>query len=228
MKKTSVVKKVLKYSKPYFPYFVLALVFAVISVSLTLYIPVLIGQAIDNIIGPGNVNFENILQILLYIIIAIAGVAVFQWAMNHCTNAISYKTVRDLRKDIFKKFNTVPLAYIDSHPHGDLISRMVNDVDAVGDGLIQMITQLFSGVVTIAGTLIFMVSIDVKIALVVVIVTPLSLFVAAFIGKLSSKRFREQQILQGEISSYVEELVGNQRVVKAFSYEDRAVEHFEE
>lgn len=228
MKKSSVVKKVLKYSKPYFPYFVLALVFAVISVSLTLYIPVLIGQAIDNIIGPGNVNFENILQILLYIIIAIAGVAVFQWAMNHCTNAISYKTVRDLRKDIFKKFNTVPLAYIDSHPHGDLISRMVNDVDAVGDGLIQMITQLFSGVVTIAGTLIFMVSIDVKIALVVVIVTPLSLFVAAFIGKLSSKRFREQQILQGEISSYVEELVGNQRVVKAFSYEDRAVEHFEE
>lgn len=228
MKKSSVVKKVLRYSKPYLAYFIFALIFAIISVSLTLYIPVLIGQAIDNIIAQGNVNFQNILQILIYVLIAIAGVAVFQWAMNYCTNTISYKTVRDMRRDVFRKFNTVPLSYIDSQPHGDLISRIVNDIDAVGDGLIQMITQLFSGVVTIIGTLIFMVSIDLKIALVVVIVTPLSLFVAAFIGKLSSKRFRQQQILQGEISSYVEELVGNQRIVKAFSYENRAFEGFKE
>lgn len=226
MKKTSVVKKVLKYSKPYLPYFIFALIFAIISVSLTLYIPVLVGQAIDNIIAQGKVYFENILQILMYILIAIAGVAVFQWAMNFCTNSISYKTVRDLRRDIFKKFNTTPLAYIDSHPHGDLISRMVNDVDAIGDGLIQMITQLFSGVVTIAGTIIFMISIDVTIALVVVIVTPLSLFVAAFIGKLSSKRFRKQQELQGTISGYVEEFIGNQQIVKSFSYEDRSFENF--
>lgn len=224
--KTSVVKKVLKYSKPYLPYFIFALIFAIISVSLTLYIPVLVGQAIDNIVAQGQVYFENILQILMYILVAIAGVAVFQWAMNFCTNSISYKTVRDLRRDIFKKFNTTPLAYIDSHPHGDLISRMVNDVDAIGDGLIQMITQLFSGVVTIAGTIIFMISIDVKIAFVVIIVTPLSLFVAAFIGKLSSKRFRKQQELQGTISGYVEELIGNQQIVKSFSYEDRSFEGF--
>lgn len=226
MKKTSVVKKVLKYSKTYLPYFIFALIFAIISVSLTLYIPVLVGQAIDNIIAQGEVHFENIFQILMYILVAIAGVVIFQWAMNFCTNSISYKTVRDLRRDIFKKFNTTPLAYIDSHPHGDLISRMVNDVDAIGDGLIQMITQLFSGVVTIAGTIIFMISIDLKIALVVVFVTPLSLFVAAFIGKLSSKRFRKQQELQGTISGYVEELIGSQQIVKSFSYEDRSFENF--
>ncbi len=227
MKKSSVIKKVLRYSKPYIAYFVFALIFALISVGCTLYIPVLIGQAIDNIVSTGNVNFASIGQILIYILISICLVAVFQWAMNYCTNAISYKTVRDLRQDIFKKFNTTPLAYIDSHPHGDLISRMINDVDAVGDGLIQMTTQLFSGVITILGTLIFMISIDLKIALVVVVVTPLSLFVAGFIGKLTSKRFRQQQTLQGEISAYVEEMVGNQRVVKAFAYEDRAYETFE-
>lgn len=227
MKKSSVVKKVLRYSKPYIAYFVFALIFALISVGCTLYIPVLIGQAIDNIISAGNVNFANIGQILIYILISICLVAVFQWAMNYCTNAISYKTVRDLRQDIFKKFNTTPLSYIDSHPHGDLISRMINDVDAVGDGLIQVTTQLFSGVITILGTLFFMISIDLKIALVVVVVTPLSLFVAGFIGKLTSKRFRQQQALQGEISAYVEEMVGNQRVVKAFAYEDRAYETFE-
>lgn len=227
MKKSSVVKKVLRYSKPYIAYFVFALIFALISVGCTLYIPVLIGQAIDNIISAGNVNFANIGQILIYILISICLVAVFQWAMNYCTNAISYKTVRDLRQDIFKKFNTTPLSYIDSHPHGDLISRMINDVDAVGDGLIQVTTQLFSGVITILGTLFFMISIDLKIALVVVVVTPLSLFVAGFIGKLTSKRFRRQQTLQGEISAYVEEMVGNQRVVKAFAYEDRAYETFE-
>lgn len=226
MKRTSAVKNVLKYSKSYLPYFIFALIFAIINVSLTLYIPVLVGEAIDNIIAQGQVYFENIFKILMYIIAAIAGVAVFQWAMNYCTNTISYKTVRDLRRDIFKKFNTTPLSYIDSHPHGDLISRMVNDVDAIGDGLIQMITQLFSGVVTIAGTIIFMISIDVKIAFVVIIVTPLSLFVAAFIGKLSSKRFRKQQELQGTISGYVEELIGNQQIVKSFSYEERSFEGF--
>lgn len=228
MKKSSVIKKVLRYSKPYLAYFIFALIFAVISVSCTLYIPVLIGQAIDNIVAKGNVNFAKIGETLIYILISIALVAIFQWAMNYCTNTISYKTVRDMRRDVFKKFNTTPLSYIDSHPHGDLISRMVNDVDAVGDGLVQVITQLFSGVITILGTLIFMLSIDVKIALVVVVVTPLSLFVAAFIGKLTSKRFRRQQALQGEISSYVEEMVGNQRVVKAFSYEDRAFETFKD
>ena len=227
MKNKSVVSKILKKIKPYYGYLLLALLSAVISVSLTLYIPVLTGQAVDNIIDAGKVNFENILQILIYIAVGIVGVTVFQWIMNYFTNIISYKTVRDLRREIFDKFNSVPLSYIDSHPHGDLISRVINDVDAVVDGLTQMFLQLFSGIVTIVGTLIFMLMIDWRIALAVVILTPLSLFVAAFIGKLSHKRFSEQQLLQGEISSYVEEHVGNQRIVKAFSYESRAIEDFE-
>lgn len=227
MKNKSVVSKILKKIKPYYGYLLLALLSAVISVSLTLYIPVLTGQAVDNIIDAGRVDFENILQILIYIAIGIVGVTVFQWIMNYFTNIISYKTVRDLRREIFDKFNSVPLSYIDSHPHGDLISRVINDVDAVGDGLTQMFLQLFSGIVTIVGTLTFMLMIDWRIALAVVILTPLSLFVAAFIGKLSHKRFSEQQLLQGEISSYVEEHVGNQRIVKAFSYENRAIKDFE-
>lgn len=227
MKNKSVVSKILKKIKPYYGYLLLALLSAVISVSLTLYIPVLTGQAVDNIIDAGKVNFENILQILIYIAVGIVGVTVFQWIMNYFTNIISYKTVRDLRREIFDKFNSVPLSYIDSHPHGDLISRVINDVDAVGDGLTQMFLQLFSGIVTIVGTLIFMLMIDWRIALAVVILTPLSLFVAAFIGKLSHKRFSEQQLLQGEISSYVEEHVGNQRIIKAFSYENRAISDFE-
>lgn len=227
MKNKSVVSKILKKIKPYWLYLAIALISAVISVSLTLYIPVLIGDAVDNIIDKGNVNFENIIRILIYIAIGVVGVAVFQWIMNYFTNIISFKTVRDLRREIFGKFNSVPLSYIDTHPHGDLISRVINDVDAVGDGLTQLFLQLFSGVVTIVGTLIFMLMIDWRIALAVVILTPLSLFVAAFIGKLSHKTFREQQLLQGEISSYVEEHVGNQRIVKAFSHENRAMNDFE-
>lgn len=227
MKNKSAVSKVLKKIKPYTGYLILAILSAVISVSLTLYIPVLTGNAIDNIIDKGNVNFENIIQILIYIGIGIAGVTVFQWMMNYFTNIISYKTVRDLRREVFRKFNNVPLSYIDTHSHGDLISRVINDIDAVGDGLTQMFLQLFSGIVTIVGTLIFMLFINWKIAIAVVVLTPLSLFVAAFIGKLSHRCFVRQQTLQGEISSYVEEHVGNQRIVKAFSYEQRAFEDFE-
>lgn len=228
MKNKSTVSKVLSKIKPYKGYLFLALLSAIISVSLTLYIPVLTGRAIDNIIDAGHVNFENIAQILIYIAVGIIGLTIFQWTMNYFTNILSYKTVRDLRREVFNKFNNVPLSYIDTHKHGDLISRVINDVDAVGDGLTQMFLQLFSGIVTIIGTLIFMLLIDWRIALTVVILTPLSLFVAAFIGKMSHKRFTEQQILQGEISSFVEEHVGNQQIVKSFSYEQRAFESFEE
>lgn len=225
--KKSVVRRVLKYIKPYKGLLALAILSAIISVSLTLYIPVLTGNAIDNIIDKGNVNFENVLQIIIYIAVGVAGVAIFQWTMTYFTNVISYKTVRDLRRDVFYKFNDVPLSYIDTHSHGDLISRVINDVDAVGDGLSQMFLQLFSGIVTILGTMVFMFIIDWRIALAVIILTPLSLFVAAFIGKMTHNRFARQQQLQGDISSYVEEYVGNQRIVKAFSYEDRAFENFE-
>ena len=138
-----------------------------------------------------------------------------------------FRSVRDLRREVFNKFNSVPLSYIDTNPHGDLIGRIINDVDAVGDGLTQMFLQLFSGIVTIVGTLVFMLMIDWRIALTVVVLTPLSLFVAGFIGKLSHKRFARQQYLQGDISSYVEEYIGNQQIVKAFSYEQRAFDEFE-
>lgn len=226
MKKGAVLK-VLRRIKPYSVYLVLAVLSAVISVSITLYIPVLTGNAIDNIIDAGRVNFANILQIIIYIAVGVAGVTVFQWLMNYFTNLISCKTVCDLRKDVFDKLNSVPLSYIDTHSHGDLISRMINDIDAIGDGLTQMFLQLFSGVVTIIGTLVFMLMINPSIAVLVVVLTPLSLFVAGFIGRLTHKRFVRQQSLNGEMSSYVEEYVGNQRIVKAFSYEQRAFDDFE-
>ncbi len=222
----SVVKKILRYTKPQFPYIILALISSVISTVFMLYIPVLVGNAIDFMIKKGEVNFPKISEIIIEIGIYIAVVAVFQWLSGNFTNIISARTVRDLRSDIFKKLNNVPLSYIDSHAHGDLISRITNDVEAVGDGLSQVIIQFFSGIVTIAGTLIFMIAINMRIAIVVVILTPLSVLVAAVIGKMCAKSFRDQQELQGEISSYVEEIVGNQKVVKAFSYEKRSQREF--
>ena len=222
----SVVKKILRYTKPQFPYIILALISSVISTVFMLYIPVLVGNAIDFMIKKGEVNFPKISEIIIEIGIYFAVVAVFQWLSGNFTNIISARTVRDLRSDIFKKLNNVPLSYIDSHAHGDLISRITNDVEAVGDGLSQVIIQFFSGIVTIAGTLIFMIAINMRIAIVVVILTPLSVLVAAVIGKMCAKSFRDQQELQGEISSYVEEIVGNQKVVKAFSYEKRSQREF--
>lgn len=227
MKQSASVKKLLACIKGYWLLPVGALLSAVVSISLTLLIPVLIGEALDEIVAKGAVNFTDVARILGYIAVAVVGVSVCQWTMNYLVNVLSYHTVRDLRREIFRKLNAVPLSTIDSHPHGDLISRVINDVDAVGDGLTQLFLQLFSGVVTIVGTLIFMLSIDWKIALAVVILTPLSLFAAGFIGKLTHNRFMEQQALQGEISAFVEEHVGNQRVVQAFSYEERAEQEFD-
>lgn len=222
----SVVRKILNYTKPHFIYIILALVCSAVSVTFTLYIPVLVGNAVDMMIQKGKVDFSGIIGIITQIGLFILVVVVFQWLSGNFTNIISARTVRDMRNDIFEKFNRVPLSVIDSRAHGDLISRITNDVEAVGDGLTQVITQLFSGIVTIVGTLIFMLSINVWIALVVVVLTPLSVLVAAIIGKMCAKSFRDQQELQGEISSYVEEIVGNQKVVKAFAYEDRSRKEF--
>lgn len=233
MKKTAKAKKgtlkrILKYTRPYRSKLVLAMIFALCYVTLNLTAPVLIGYAIDYAIGKGEVDFQTISNILLMVVVTIIGGAIFQWLMGLCTNAVSYFTMRDMRREVYAKFNAVPLRYIDGHPHGDLISRIINDIDSVGDGLLQGITQLFSGLVMIIGTLAFMLLINWYIALVVVIITPLSLFVATFITRLSQKQFREQSKTQGEISSYIEEYVGNQKIVKAFSYEDRSQESFEE
>ena len=228
MKKSASVKKTLARIKPYRIHLFGALLSAIVSISLTLLIPVLIGNALDEIVGKGAVDFADVARILGYIGFAIVGVSVCQWTMNCLVNTLSYYTVRDLRRDIFRKLNSVPLSAVDSHPHGDLISRVINDVDAVGDGLTQFFLQLFSGVITIVGTLIFMLAIDWKIALAVVVLTPLSLFAAGFIGKLTHRRFTEQQVLQGDISAFVEEHVGNQRLIQAFSYEERAEKGFDE
>ena len=224
----NVIKRLAGFLKPYYSYLVLALASAVISVAMSLWAPVLIGGAVDLIVGPGNVDFPGIVSILIKIGAAIGLSALFQWLMTRCTNHVTYFAVRDLRVRVFEKLKTVPLKYVDSHAHGDLISRVVNDIDQISDGLLQGFAQLFTGVVTIVGTLLFMLSINVNITLVVVLITPLSLGMAAFIAKKSFHLFREQAAVRGELSGYVEEMVGNQKVVKAFGYEKEAQKKFEE
>lgn len=223
-----VVKRLLKFTKPYIGYLVTALICALFSVTFTLLGPVLIGKGIDLIIGPNNVDFNGILKIIVILMATIILGALFQWLISLCTNIVTQKTVKDLRTTAFNKINEVPLRYIDSNPHGDIINRVVNDIDLISDGLLQGFTQPFTGIVTIVGTLLFMLSINVSIALVVVLVTPLSLFVASFIAKKSHNSFRVQSATRGELSGYIEEILGNQKVVKAFSYEDEAEEKFKE
>lgn len=220
--------RLLKFTKPYLGYFVCSLISAVVSVSFTLYAPILIGKAVDLIVAPGKVDFNGLVPILSKLALVVLGAAIFQWCMTFCTNLITYKTVRDLRVAVFNRLERVPLKYIDSHSHGDLISRIVNDVDSVSDGLLQGFSQLFTGIITILATLGFMVLIHPTISLVVVFITPLSLFVASFIAKKSFQSFRKQSSVRGELSGYVEEMVGNQKIVKAFSYENRAQQEFEE
>lgn len=226
MKET--VKRLLKYTKKYNAFIAGAFFSSVISVSLMLYGPILVGEAIDNILDNGIVDHSGMIPILIRLIFTIAGTAVFQWLMAFCTNKVAYKTVQDLRVDVYAKINRLPLKYIDGHAHGDIISRIVNDVDQVSEGLLQGLTQLFTGIVTIIGTLLFMLSINGFITLVVVVITPLSLFVASFIAKRSHKMFVKQQATQGELSGYIEELMGNQKIVKTFGYEEKAVEGFRE
>lgn len=223
-----VVKRLLKFTKPYIGYLIMALICALFSVTFTLLGPVLIGKGIDLIIGPNNVDFNGILKIIVILMATIILGTLFQWLMGLYTNIVTQKTVKDLRIASFSKINEVPLRYIDSNPHGDIINRVVNDIDLISDGLLQGFTQLFTGIVTIVGTLLFMLSINLSIALVVVLVTPLSLFVASFIAKKSHNSFKVQSATRGELSGYIEEILGNQKVVKAFSYEDEAEEKFKE
>ena len=221
MSKT-VLRRLLSYVRPYTGYVLGALVSAVINVSLTLYGPILIGRAVDKIVSQGAVDFAGIIPIIITFAVTIIVSAVFQWLLAYCTNKMTYKTVRDLRMQAYRKINRLPLKYIDGHAHGDMISRIVNDVDQVSDGLLQGVTQLFTGVVTIVGTFIFMLKISPVITVVVVLVTPLSLFVAAFIARISHRQFVEQQATQGELSGYIEETIGGQKIVKTFCYEQES------
>ena len=223
----SVVRRLLIYTRPYRGYLIAAMASALISVLLTLTVPVLIGDGVDCIVEAGNVDYKGLLRVLILLCASVAGTALFQWFMSYFTNVITYRTVKDLRIQLFQKLNGVPLRYIDQTAHGDFISRVVNDIDQVSDGLLQGFTQLFTGIVTIVGTLVFMLMANVWVALLVFVLTPLSLFVASFIAKNSYKHFRGQTAIQGELSGYVEELVANQKLVKAFNFEDRAETAFD-
>ncbi len=230
-KKTSAVKtikRIIGYCKPYKLRLAAAMVFSVLYVAMNLTAPVLLGYAIDGAVGKGNVDFVSIASLLLMVGVSALCSALFVWLMNLCTYSVTYLTARDMRRDIYGKFGSVPLSVIDSSSHGDMLSRLINDVDSVSDGLLHGITQLFSGLVMILSTLGFMLVISPTIALVVVVITPLSMFVAAFITRLSQKQFREQSQTQGELSSRIEEYIGRQKLVKAFSFEKSSIESFEE
>lgn len=221
-----IIKRLLSYTKPYLIYVILAFFSALVSVMLTLLAPVLIGKAIDFIIGKDQVYFNKIIVILIYLGVTIVTSGIFQWFMTYCTNKITYQTVKDLRSDAFDQLNKFPLEVIDRNSHGDIISRIVNDIDQISDGLLQGFAQLFTGIVTIVGTIGFMFRINMKIGFVVVVLTPLSLFVASFISKRVYSKFKEQSKIRGELSGYIEEMIGNQKVVKTFQYEENAIKHF--
>lgn len=226
--KASTIKKVLFYVGRYKAHLIVSVILAAISVAVSLYIPVLAGDAIDTIAGAGKVNFEKLLPYLFEIGILAVASALVQWIMNTLNNRITFRVVRDIRNAAIKKIQILPLSYIDTHPAGETVSRIIADADQFADGLLMGFTQLFTGVVTILGTLGFMLSINAKIALVVVILTPISLFVARFIAKRTFSMFTLQSKTRGEQTAFVEEMIGGAKVVKAFSREDEALEKFDE
>ena len=220
-------RRVFSYARPYIGYFVLTLLFAAMGVSLSLAVPVFIGEAVDCCIGRDDVDFENLKKIAAALALIVVSSTLFQWLMSLCTNKLAFLTVRDLRADIFNKLERVPLRYIDRHSKGELTSRVINDIEIVSDGLLQGFTQFFSGVITILGTLIFMMTINVKIALVVVFMTPLSFIAASRITKATHSSYMQQSKLRGDMVALAEEMAGNQKLVKAFVYDERAIERFD-
>lgn len=228
MSQKETIKRVLRYIKRYSIYVICSLILAVITVALTLYVPILTGNAVDAIVGPGMVDFDKVIRILGGIAISIVITMVSQWIMNVCNNKITYSIIRDIRGEAFEKIQNLPLKYLDGHSHGEVVSRVIADVDQFADGLLMGFTQLFSGIITILGTLLFMLSVNVSITLVVVFITPVSLLVASFIAKRTYEMFKLQSQTRGEQTALIEEILGNQKVVKAFGYEKRAKEQFNE
>lgn len=225
-KNKEIYSRILLLIKPYRHLLILSLIFAVISVILTLYAPVLSGRGIDLILGEGAVDFERLAPVLVRFAIVVAATALAQWLMNLCNNKITYHVVKDIRTRAFRHLEELPLRYIDSNQYGEIISRVVTDVDQFSDGLLLGFSQLFTGVITILGTLGFMLSINVSITLFVVVMTPMSLFVASFIARRTFSMFQAQSEARADMTGLVDEMVGNQRIVKAFSYEKRAEERF--
>ncbi|EGC02971.1 ABC transporter ATP-binding protein [Ruminococcus albus] len=222
-----VLKPLLSYAKPYIWLFAVSMALALVTVATTLYAPILIGQAVDLIIGPDNVDLKGLVPIVIKLCVTVAMTALSQWLMSLCTNKITFNVVRDIRNKAFAKLDKLPLSYIDSHPHGDIISRIITDIDQISDGLLMGFAQLFTGICTIIGTIIFMLGINVKISLVVIILTPLSLFVARFIAKNTFDLFHKQSEARGEMTALVEEVTGNLKTVQAFGYEQEAEERFD-
>ena len=220
-------KQILQYVKKHSLFVILSILFAAVSVALTLYVPILIGDAIDYIVEPGKVNFKEILEVLLTIGICIGITGIAQWIMNICNNRITYHVVHDIRKDAFDKLQILPLKYIDGHSRGEIVSRVIADVDQFADGLLMGFTQFFTGVVTIVGTLLFMLTIHPGITIVVIVITPLSLFVAAFIAKNTYDMFQQQSKARGEQTALIDEMIGNKKIVQAFGREEAVLDRFD-
>lgn len=228
MTQMGTIKKVLRYMKKYIPLLVISILLATVTVAMTLYFPIITGDAVDLIVEQGVVDFDGILVLIQRALVVIAVSAIAQWFMNICNNRMTYHIVMDIRKDAFQKIERLPLGYIDTKSHGDMVSRVIADVDTFAEGLLMGFTQLFSGVATIVGTLAFMLTLDIKITLVVVLITPVSLFVASFIAKKTYSMFQLQSKTKGEQTALIDEMIGNQKVVQAFSHEDEAQQEFEE
>ncbi len=226
--KIKTLKRLLSYIKPYTPLAVLGFILAVIAVSLTLTAPIIIGKAVDCAVGKGDVDFSLMMRYIVILFFVVIGTAVANWLLGFVMNKISHGTVRDLRKETFRKFSKLPLSYIDHTPKGDTMSVIISDIDSISDGIIQGFTQLFTGLATIIGTLVFMFSINIKIALVCVLITPLSLVVASTISKFSHKFFSEQSEVRGELGGYINEMISGQKTVQAFSYKESSEKKFEE
>lgn len=227
MRNKETIERVLKSIRPYRGRIFLMLVLAVVTVACTLYTPILIGAAVDTLVGPDEVWFDTLMRVLLQIGAVVLITAAAQWLMNLLTNQVTYKVVRDIRSQAFAHLQKVPVSYIDANQPGDILSRIVSDVSQFSDGLLMGFTQLFTGVLTIFGTIGFMMSISVKISVLVIVLTPVSLFAASFIASRTFRMFQEQSEKRADMTSLVEELVGNQKVVQAFSYEERAKERFD-
>ena len=228
MKNTSTLKKVLNRIKKYLPLLSLSLILALISVALTLYLPIVFGNAIDLITSAGNVDFNAILPLLVTAAIVIGLTAAAQWVMNYCNNKIAYNVIMDLRNEAFEKLQKLPFSYLDTHSSGDIVSRIISDADQFADGLLLGFTQFFTGIMTIIGTILFMLSINVKITLVVVLITPLSLFVAKLIASKTYSMFKAQSSVRGEQTAFIDEMINNQKLVVAFNHTDENMEKFNE
>lgn len=225
--KKKVLPKILKYIKKYGVLVVISILLAVVSVALTLYVPILVGEAIDGIVYE-SVDFQLIKEILTKVVVVVLATALAQWIMSVINNKVTFHVVKDVRNDAFERIEKLPLNYLDTHSHGEMVSRIISDVDQFADGLLMGFTQLFTGVVTIVGTLLFMLYFNKGITLVVVVVTPLSLFVAKFIAQKTYSMFKLQSLTRGEQTALIDEILGNEKVVKAFSREDEALEKFDE